>query len=86
MNEAKSNDHQWEDKGFWTHILVFHPDLKNPCDSSVLRKTYRTPKYGQWPILEKEVVDEIIFKIPNPRDRLLLELMARGTKDRPKSC
>ena len=52
------------------------PDLKNPCDTSVLRKAYRKPKYGHWPILEKDVVDEIIFKIPNPRDRLLLELMA----------
>ena len=29
-------------------------------------------------ILEKEIVDEIIFKTDNPRDRLMLELMARG--------
>ena len=28
--------------------------------------------------LEKEVVDEIIFRTTNPRNRLMLELMARG--------
>jgi integrase len=30
------------------------------------------------PLLEKEVVDEIIFRTTNPRNRLMLELMARG--------
>ena len=31
-----------------------------------------------WEIIEKEVVDEIIFKTDDPMDRLMLELMARG--------
>ena len=31
-----------------------------------------------WDILEKEVVDEIIFETDDPMDRLMLELMARG--------
>ena len=31
-----------------------------------------------WKILEKDVVDEIIFRTENPRNRLMLELMARG--------
>ena len=29
-------------------------------------------------ILEKETVDEIIFRTPKPRNRIILELMARG--------
>jgi integrase/recombinase XerD len=32
----------------------------------------------QWAILEKDTIDEIIFKTDNPRNRLRLELMARG--------
>jgi len=43
-----------------------------------LRKTFRLARGHQWNILEKDVVDEIIFKTDNPRNRLMLELMARG--------
>jgi integrase/recombinase XerD len=50
----------------------------NPCESTILSKTFRLAKGRQWTILEKDVVDEIIFKTDNPRDRLMLELMARG--------
>jgi len=50
----------------------------NPCESSILSKTFRHAKGRQWTILEKDVVDEIIFKTDNPRNRLMLELMARG--------
>jgi integrase/recombinase XerD len=44
----------------------------------ILRKTFRNAKYTPWKILEKEIIDEIIFKSSNPRKRLLIELMARG--------
>ena len=50
----------------------------NPCESPILSKTFRLAKGRQWTILEKDVVDEIIFKTDNPRNRLMLELMARG--------
>ncbi len=43
-----------------------------------MRKTFRKAKHTQWTILEKETIDEIIFKSSNPRNRLLIELMARG--------
>ena len=39
---------------------------------------FRDKKGTPWTILEKEVVDEIIFKARNIRDRLMMELMARG--------
>jgi len=50
----------------------------NPCNSQVLKKSFRDPVGRQWTILEKDVVDEIIFRTENPRNRLMLELMARG--------
>jgi integrase/recombinase XerD len=52
--------------------------FQNPCDSPIIKKTFRAKALAAWDILEKEIVDEIIFKTDNPRDRLMLELMARG--------
>ena len=43
-----------------------------------LRKLFRPKVKVHWNILEKDTVDEIIFKTATLRDRLLLELMARG--------
>ena len=44
----------------------------------MLKKRYRSPGPIHWTILEKEVMDEIIFRTIKPRNRLMLELMARG--------
>jgi integrase/recombinase XerD len=44
----------------------------------MLKKFYRSPGLIRWSILEKEVVDEFIFRTIKLRDRLMLELMARG--------
>ena len=44
----------------------------------MLRKLFKPAKIINWTILEKEVVDEIIFRTVKPRNRLMLELMARG--------
>jgi len=52
--------------------------ISNPCETPMLKKLFRTKKSTPWTILEKETVDEMIFKTANPRDRILLELMARG--------
>ena len=54
------------------------PKLQNTCSTPLLRKLYRPAKVTQWKILEKEVVDEMIFRTQNARNRLMLELMARG--------
>ena len=53
-------------------------DFSNPCDSPMLRKLFRAKVKTHWDILEKDTVDEIIFRTTKLRDRLLLELMARG--------
>lgn len=52
--------------------------FQNPCDSPILRKIFKDPKPVQWKNLAKETVDEIIFRTRDLRNRLILELMARG--------
>jgi integrase/recombinase XerD len=54
------------------------PDFQNPCNNPALRKLFRAGKTVQLKILEKDVVDEIIFRTLNLRNRLILELMARS--------
>lgn len=54
------------------------PTLPNPCNSSVIKKVFKRPQAIQWKIVDKETVDEIIFRTMNQRNRLMLELMARG--------
>jgi integrase/recombinase XerD len=70
----------------YSHSLAFFnfiknhidTDFRNPCDTPMLKKLFRaTPSYN-WNIIEKETVDEIIFRTSKPRNRLMLELMARG--------
>ena len=56
----------------------FDCDFKNPCDSPMLRKLFRPKTIVHWDIIEKETVDEIIFRTSKLRNRLMLELMARG--------
>jgi integrase/recombinase XerD len=53
-------------------------DLVNPCDSPMLRKLFRATTPPYWDFIEKETIDEIIFRTTMIRNRLILELMARG--------
>jgi len=52
--------------------------LQNPCINPMLRKLFRKKARTSWNIVEKETVDEIIFRTIKKRNRLMLELMARG--------
>ena len=54
------------------------PNFRSPCDIPMLRRFYRSPGLIRWTILEKEVIDEVIFRTIKLRNRLILELMARG--------
>lgn len=54
------------------------PALTNPCNTQVIKKIFKRPLAIQWQIVDKETVDEIIFRTMNSRNRLMLELMARG--------
>ncbi len=53
-------------------------DFQNPCDVPMMRKLFRSKVSLSWHIIEKETVDEIIFRTTKIRNRLILELMARG--------
>jgi len=66
-------------KAFFNFIKInFDSTLQNPCDTPMLRKLYRPGKPNHWSIVEKETIDEIIFRTTKLRNRLILELMARG--------
>ena len=39
---------------------------------------YKGEQLKQWSILDKDIVDEVIFRTLNKRDRIILELMARA--------
>lgn len=70
----------------YSHLSAFlnfiknniNQDLRNPCNSPMLKKIFRAKPPLPWAIIEKETVDEIIFRTSKPRNRLMLELMARG--------
>jgi integrase len=66
-------------KAFFNFIKeAINHSLQNPCDAPMIKKLFRPAKAHHWDTLQKEVVDEIIFRTTNPRNRLMLELMARG--------
>ena len=44
----------------------------------MLKKLFRARPSYHWNAIEKETVDEVIFRTSKPRNRLMLELMARG--------
>ncbi len=45
-------------------------DFINPCDTAMIMRIFRHPESIHWDIIEKEVVDEVIFRTINPRNRL----------------
>lgn len=59
-------------------INTIQPDMRNPCQSPAARNLFRKPKPHQWTIFDKDTIDEAIFRTLHARNRLMLELMARG--------
>jgi integrase len=65
-------------KAFFNFIIdKCHHDMKNPCNTPLLSKTFRMPRQVPRTILDIETVDEMIYNTKNPRNRLILELQAR---------
>ena len=52
-------------------------NMRNPCNASLLSKSFKAPKQVPRRILERETVDEMIYNTKRQRDRLILELQAR---------
>ena len=59
-------------------INTLHPEMKNPCLSPAVKALFHKPKITHWIIFDKDTIDEAIFRTLNIRNRLILELMARG--------
>lgn len=51
--------------------------MKNPCDVPLLSKAFKTPKQVSRRILDREIVEELIYNTQRLRDRLILEVQAR---------
>ena len=70
MNQLTEGRKPQTKRARFTSLLAFFnfvknnlgPDFINPCDSPMLRKLFRTKVKTQFDILEKETVDEIIFR------------------------
>jgi integrase/recombinase XerD len=54
------------------------PDFRNPCDTPAMKRLFRNRAPARWNTIDKDTVDEVIFKTVKTRNRLMLELMARG--------
>jgi integrase len=52
-------------------------NMRNPCNTPLLSKSFKAPKYPPHKILDRETVDEMIYNTKRQRDRLILELQAR---------
>jgi len=65
-------------KAFFKFIIMnYDPDLRNPVDTPLMRKSFRLPKPKRREIISKELIDEVIFNSRNQRDRLIVELQSR---------
>ena len=45
-------------------------NLQNPCDTPMLKKLFRNTGLARWNTIEKDTIDEIIFKTVKTRNRL----------------
>jgi len=70
----------------YSHLAAFYnfiinnidEQIQNPCSTQLLKKLYKANPPVQWESIEKETIDEVIFRTTRLRYRLILELMARG--------
>jgi len=65
-------------KAFYNFIIEQRSlNVKNPCSTMLLSKSFKMPRHAPRCILDKETVDEMIYYTRKQRDRLMLELQAR---------
>jgi len=65
-------------KAFFNFLIdKCNSNMKNPCDAPLLSKAFKTPKQIARRILDREIVEELIYNTQTLRDRLILELQAR---------
>ena len=66
-------------RAFYNFIIeVTDASFANPCHRPMIRKLFKCPRFSSPKLLDKDLIDEIIFRTTNERDRLILELMGRS--------
>lgn len=55
---------------------TFDLDFRNPCSRGIIKKLYKPPRHTPPELLDKEIIDEIIYRAKG-MDRHVLELMGR---------
>jgi integrase/recombinase XerD len=86
LNRITEGKNRQTKRSRYSHLSAFfnfikhhlNPDFRNPYDTPMLKKLFRFRPSYHWDIIEKETVDEVIYRTSKPRNRLMLELMARG--------
>jgi len=65
-------------KAFYNFLIEkSNLDMRNPCNAPLLSKAFKTPKQVARRILDREIVEELIYNTKTLRDRLIIELQAR---------
>lgn len=66
-------------RAFYNFVIdIAEADFPNPCLRPMVRKMFKNPRFSSPKLLDKDLVDEIIFRTTRDRDRLILELMGRA--------
>ena len=86
LNRVTEGTKQQTKRTRYSHLSAFFnfiknnidQTLQNPCDTPIMKKLFRNTGLARWNTIEKDTIDEVIFKTVKARNRLMLELMARG--------
>lgn len=66
-------------RAFFNFIIeTTEAGYSNPCSRPMVKKLYRMPRGSSPDLLDKDTIDEIIFRTVDERNRLVLELMGRA--------
>lgn len=66
-------------RAFFNFVIDVADDgFSNPCLRPMVKKLFKSPKFTLPKLLEKDTIDEIIFRTTDERNRLILELMGRA--------
>jgi len=66
-------------RAFFNFIIeTTEASFSNPCLRPMIKKLFKCQKFSSPKLLEKDLIDEIIYRTTKERDRLILELMGRS--------
>jgi integrase/recombinase XerD len=70
LNRVTEGTKQQTKRTRYSHLSAFFnfirnnidPNLQNPCDTPMMKKLFRNTGLVRWNTIEKDIIDEIIFK------------------------